>query len=583
MTLDDPYRQAFDAIAAGNLAALRTLLANAELATLADSLPDWPDSTLLEHAVWWHREGMVEALVAAGSPLDHAGGQPPQTALQRALEMGADAIARQLGPAADLETAAGIGDAVGVRNRLATADGAACRRAFRLACLNSQRETALLLCPTGPGWPRREPLVDVLLCGRHLLTWDQGETAWDWAREQLELADPLNVLVWPLRDQRGRTLADAARASGDPRTVQLVAELETDADRCVSPDRAWRAMNSPLAERFLFACQWGQTSRVREFLAADPTLVHTRTLWNMGALYLPGAYGSEGSVATGIALLDAGATPYDGIGGPCWWGATELVLALLDRGAPPQLAAQRQSGLLHACAATRYNEPDNCGHWLPIINALLDAGADPNLADRFGVTPWGFAHEAVRPALEAHGAVAEPRHPGLRNFQGLLHAGDFGILELAAANPELLDFYDDESSGCTPALTALLAGQSDLASRLFAMKRDIDLNEAAAWGDSGRIEDQLDRHGISGPRAGSGPRDIPLHLAAWRGQTAAAELLLERGYSPAAMNRADEAGKFQGIPALRQTTPLHAAAEAGHADVLALLLSRWQAHWSGSP
>ena len=104
-----------------------------------------------------------------------------------------------------------------------------------------------------------------------------------------------------------------------------------------------RVASDELASLQSGSCSPANGARPRgcgSFSPADPTLIHARTLWNMDALYLPGTYGSEGSVATGIALLDTGATPYDGFGGPCWWGATELVLALLERGAPPQLAAQ---------------------------------------------------------------------------------------------------------------------------------------------------------------------------------------------------------------------------------------------------
>lgn len=535
---------------------MRDLIAvDPSLARLARDQADWPNSTLLEHALWWRRGDIVDALVAAGAPVHRPGGSPSLSPLQRALEMGADHLADHLGAATDLESAAGLGDVAGVVSRIAMADAGARRRAFRLGCLNGRRETARLLCPDG--WFDKDALVDALLRGRHLLTWDEGETAWDWARFQLELADPLNVLT--------------------PSSLDAVRRRPPDR-RGVPAERVWRPMNSPLVEDFLFACQWAQTSRVREFLAANSELVHSRTMWDGGSLYLPGAYGSTGSVATGLLLLEAGARPYDGIGGPAWWGAVDLVRALLDAGAPTEWRERRESGLLHACAATRYNEPDNYRHWLPIIEDLLDHGADPNYADRYGVTPWGFAHDAVRPLLEARGAHPAPRHPGVVELREKLGRGSSDVAADVAADPELLDFYD-EDTGCTPALAALAAGDGKLADALLSRKPRIDINEAAAFGDRETLEGRLDDYGIHGPRAGAGPPHVPLHFAAWRGELGIAELLLVRGYSAAAMNRPDEAGKYQGMAALRDTTPLHVADAAGQAAVLDRLLDAWDAHW----
>ena len=309
-----------------------------------------------------------------------------------------------------------------------------------------------------------------------------------------------------------------------------------------------------------------------------PELVHCRTMWDGGSLYLPGAYGSTGSVDTALLLLEAGARPYDGIGGPAWWGAVDMVLALLDHGAPTEWWERRESGLLHACAATRYNEPDNYRHWLPIIEGLLDHGADPNYADRFGVTPWGFAHDAVRRLLEARGARPEARRAGLADFRDRLRRGEPDIVGRALAEPELLDFYDEET-GCTPALAALAAGDRRLADALLAAKPCIDINEAAAFGELAALEALLDDYHITGPRAGAGPAHVPLHFAAWHGAVDAVEVLLNRGYSAAAVNRPDEAGKYQGTPAMRDTTPLHVAADAGQAAVLKRLLDAWDAHW----
>ena len=572
------FSDGLQAIQAGDAGRLRSLIsADTNLVRETANVESWPDASLLDIAVWWSRAAMVRELIATGAPVDRKAGEPPQTPLERALEIGADQIAAYLGPATDLETAAGLGDIDGVRRRLPAADDPT-RKAFRIACKNGQRETALALCPDG--WTDREALVDVLIDGRHLLTWDQGDTAWDWAAEQLVLADPCNVFDATSTDHAGSTVVDVARAGGHEVLAKSIETRMGTKLPNATPGRAWRTRNTVQAEAFLFACQWGQTQRVAAFLADDPALVNARTLWNMGCLYLPGAFGSSGSTATAHVLMDAGANPYDGIGGPCWWGATEMVLSLLERGVPTEQRDQHDSGLLNACAATRYNDFQRAEQWRPIIERLLDAGADPNLADRYGTTPWGFADESVRPLLESRGAATAATHTNIRELHANLLDDHAGTLAYARSDPELLDFYDPQS-GCSAILSALLAGETRLVEQLAALKPGVDINEAAAIGDLDRLSDLLESAGASGPRSGVGPPDAPLHIAAKTGNTAVVELLLERGYSPFSLNGADEAGHYQGTADLRDTTALHIAAHSGHGSIVDRFLDAWKAHWDG--
>lgn len=560
------YNSAYDAIARGDDAALDALLTqHPGLERERGERIEWPNATLLEHAVWFQRDAMVARLVTAGAPLTEPGGQPPMTPLARALEMGADDIAKRLGDPANRAEAAAL-------NRLENLDPAdddERRRAFRLACLNGARDAAIALAPSA--WCSPEALTDALLSARHLLTWDEGETAWDWARYQLELADPANLFEFGTPDGQGRTLVARINDAGLKGVLPNVPPLAHRSP----PDQPWRPHNSVNEEAFMFACQWGQTERVSAALTAEPALINTRTMWHMGALYLPGAYSSDGSTATALLLLDAGAPPYDGIGGPAWWGSADMVATLLERGAPPELEDSFESGLLHACAASRFNDYAPPQHWLPIIDALLDAGANPNFPNRYGVTPWGFAADELRQHLESRGAEPAGQVPGLEEFSA---ADDQTKAQLAGARPELLRLYEFES-GCSAALHALLMGKRDAGEQLIAMKSGPDLNEAAALGDVGVLRGLLDVAGRTGPRAGASPEGAPLHIAAALGHGDAASLLVERGYSPFAPNGPDVAGDYIGPASMRDTTPTHLAVASGNAPLLRRFIELWERHW----
>ena len=78
-------------------------------------------------------------------------------------------------------------------------------------------------------------------------------------------------------------------------------------------------------------------------------------------------------------------------------------------------------------------------------------------------------------------------------------------------------------------------------------------------------------------RAGDLP-GRPLHLAAWFGHDQVADCLLQRGYSAGDTNQADVAGHYVGPNELRNTTPLHLAAERGHRSLVERFLSELDAH-----
>ncbi|MBJ40581.1 MAG: hypothetical protein CMD83_19360, partial [Gammaproteobacteria bacterium] len=112
---------------------------------------------------------------------------------------------RSLGDPADRAEAAALNqpDLNQLEEPAAADDDERCR-AFRLACLNRARDAAVALAPAS--WCGREALTDTLISARHLLTWDEGDTAWDWSRYQLELADPANLFEFDTPDGPGRSL-----------------------------------------------------------------------------------------------------------------------------------------------------------------------------------------------------------------------------------------------------------------------------------------------------------------------------------------------------------------------------------------
>jgi ankyrin repeat protein len=182
-------------------------------------------------------------------------------------------------------------------------------------------------------------------------------------------------------------------------------------------------------------------------------------------------------------------------------------------------------------------------------------------------------------------------------FLAAIAAGDLArVRVLLEEEPSLA--AEKNASGVSAPLLALYHHQPEIAKLLVVRKRTLaplDVFEAAAFGDTARLEEVLDEDPAE-VDAFSRDGFFPLGLAAFFGHEAAVALLLDRGANPrlqarnpmkvAAIHAAAaaksvsisrrliEAGADVNAVQQGKFTPLHAAAMEGQLELAKLLLDR---------
>jgi len=174
----------------------------------------------------------------------------------------------------------------------------------------------------------------------------------------------------------------------------------------------------------------------------------------------------------------------------------------------------------------------------------------------------------------------------------LLKAGDMdGLAELLKENPQAAEARD--SNGVSLLMHLIYRGQAGTAKTVAEHKQELDIFEAASLGNAARLKQLL--HDPACSNAYSNDGFTALHFASYFGQPEAARLLLENGASvdavasnptrvmplhSAASARNLEAARLlleHGAPVdARQQggwVPLHAAAQNGDRDMVALFIS----------
>jgi ankyrin repeat protein len=140
-------------------------------------------------------------------------------------------------------------------------------------------------------------------------------------------------------------------------------------------------------------------------------------------------------------------------------------------------------------------------------------------------------------------------------------AGDAEQLRsLLAQHPELA--AERDADGVSLVRQALYRGRRDLAEIVVAADPPVDVFDAAALGMSDLLTDILEDD-PSQATAWSGDGFTALHFAAFLGDVACAQLLLDAGADPAAAARG-----------AMTVQPLHSAAAAANFDIALLLLER---------
>lgn len=233
----------------------------------------------------------------------------------------------------------------------------------------------------------------------------------------------------------------------------------------------------------------------------------------------------------------------------------QAVKFLVGRGMPVDM--RNEAGLTSLMVATTFGN-------LEVAEMLLALGADIAARDPAGHTALHIAARAgqapVAKLLLDHGADITVRVPN-RGETPLHIAALYGrlkVIELLAARGADLNAKDNES--VTPLQYARLRLQAEAAARLLALGARMDgLHDAVNAGDVARVIELI----VQG--ADVNAQDLfgtPLHLAAAKGRTGIAVILIDRGAD------IEAPGEPEGA------RPLHTAALNGQADIAALLLDR---------
>ncbi len=428
--------------------------------------------------------------------------------------------------------------------------GEACRAGDRAG---AERALAALEDPdvrrlvTQIGGPRA--MVRFLLQRGHVLRPDGGSVA-AWLRAHLEEAEPMHLL------DVGPALA-AAREAGH---AAIVYRLEEHLRFVQPPDptRWSRKLPTPAGARLLAAARVGDLEGVTGALELEPGLVTAVDRWGADALVLAASSG-ENAPALIAALFDAGAHgSVDAVVAAARSADPACLEVLLERGAPVRGKLDRDAlwSLAEATGPASSAEPRPSPSRVEATAArLLAAGAEPNVADRWGRTAWGVADEPTRALLVRLGAAPTVTVPGRY----------------------------ERSTGLTQRVSARLGGDAaapagapaNAGGRGEAARPELDLNEAAALGDLATVRRRLDmEYRLTPVVQGAGSPERPLHLAAHFGHRELAQVLVsEYGYSPGEVNRPLAADAFVGPPATWGQTALLVAAAAGQAGVVEVLMN----------
>ena len=388
---------------------------------------------------------------------------------------------------------------------------------------------------------------------------------------QLAVAREYGFASWP-----------KLKAEVDARTMDLADKVEAFLEASIhdSTDKAVQmlASTSEIARYDVrTALVLGDAERVREMLERDPGLAsRVDARWGWTALHAvcgsrwhrldPGRAG--GLLAVARLLLDAGADPDATTSGQrAGWTPLRCAVAgaanpgitrlLLNRGATPSdhdlyLACFGDDGhqslrlLLERAPemrrSTALSAPISTGD-TEAVRLLLDAGADPNrpLPRDDNDSPWPALYAAIQSGCPA-------------DLVELLlgHGADPD-----AAGPD----------GRSPYRLAMSQGRSDLTALLLSYRARDDTTDAdhliaaCLRADGASARQQVVRHpGLPG-RLTEAEHGAIVH-AAETGNTAAVALMLDLGF-PAGARGGDDGG-----------TALHAAAYAGSAETVRLLLDR---------